>query len=359
MSHILSIGTATPGYRISQKHVSDFIISNLTLSHTDQRKLQLLFENSGIEQRYTCVPDYTGSMSGEGFFPAEKSGTFPGIGERVKYYFNVAPQLCVDAVQQCEHADVLLNKVTHLITVSCTGMAAPGLDLMLMRALNLPLHTQRSSVNFMGCYASMHALKTASYICRADPSALVLIVSAELCSLYFRNSPDWNNLSSSVLFSDGAAACFVGNPSAIESPNSPRLELASFYSEIIPAKDDDMAWEISSDSFLMRLSSYVPQLIKEGIKPVINRALHAAKTDQHNIAHWALHPGGKKILDFIAMEMNLAASQIEHSYASLRNFGNMSSASILFILGDVLRVAERDQTIFAAAFGPGLTVETA
>jgi predicted naringenin-chalcone synthase len=207
----------------------------------------------------------------------------------------------------------------------------------------------------MGCYAAIHALRMADNICRADADAKVLIVCTELCTIHFQKGCDMDSIASGLLFADGAAAALVtGN-----NYGGKGLRIKSFFSEVALHGQEDMAWNISGRGFLMRLSAYIPQLLQAGITPLLKKALKAAGLRREEISRWAIHPGGKKILESIEKELGLDKQDLQVSYDILKNYGNMSSPTILFVLKDIMkRLNAGEEKIFAAAFGPGLTMET-
>jgi predicted naringenin-chalcone synthase len=275
----------------------------------------------------------------------------------MKLYHEFAAELAQKAILNCG-IDLNMHPPTHLITVSCTGMSAPGLDLELVALLNLPPTIERTSINFMGCYAAVHAMKLGNAICKSDPNACVLIVSVELCTLHFQKTTDYDNLTANALFADGASACMMVGETKVTQFNSPKLEVESFYSEVKVEGKMDMAWQLSSTGFLMTLSAYIPQLIQQNIARLFQRALAKANRQQEDITLWAIHPGGRKILEAIISQLKLPDHTLNHSYDVLRNYGNMSSATILFVLKQILEDMELKGTGFGAAFGPGLTLET-
>jgi predicted naringenin-chalcone synthase len=203
-------------------------------------------------------------------------------------------------------------------------------------------------VNFMGCYAAIHAMKIADAFCKADKNARVLIVATELCTLHFQREHTADNIMSSLLFGDGSAAALITADDSAEEG----LVIDHFYSEIIPKGKRDMAWELSSTGFLMTLSGYVPDLIEEDFRSIVERAAG----DVSDITHWCIHPGGKRIIEAIEKSVGLDKSAAEHSYAVLNEYGNLSSATILFVLKKMME--EKTDKMFGVAFGPGLTVET-
>ena len=355
MSKIVSIGTAVPNFKHNQQNILTFMKQVYALSETDSRKLQFLYRQGGIDTRYSVIPDYSSEAAGWQFYsPTENLEPFPSVEDRMKVYKQCAAPLSVKAIADCI-GSFPKEKITHLITVSCTGMSAPGLDLELLELLHLPPTTTRTSVNFMGCYAAIHALKIANAFCLADENANVLIVCTELCTLHFQNEPTVENMTSSMLFADGAAAVLITGDKEADGIN-----IDNFYSMVASKGSNDMAWDISSKGFLMTLSSYIPDLIEEDFDDLASNALAAVKLKKQDISHWCIHPGGKKILESVHKSLGFTNGQLQSSYDVLKDYGNMSSPTILFVLKEILAKAtiKKDEKIFGAAFGPGLTMET-
>ena len=198
-------------------------------------------------------------------------------------------------------------------------------------------------------------MKLADALCHSDPNAKALIVCTELCTLHFQRDPTMDNIASSLLFADGSAAALISS-----DENANGLHLDSFYSEVLPRGKKDMAWELSSSGFLMTLSGYVPDLIEEDFELLTNRALKKNNFNKEEITHWCIHPGGKKILEAIHKSLHLANGELTPSYEVLKEFGNMSSPTILFVLKKILNNIDlkKKNAVFGAAFGPGLTMET-
>jgi predicted naringenin-chalcone synthase len=353
VSKIVSIGTAVPAYCHQQMEILQFMQTVYAATETEKRKLRFLYQQSGIRQRYSVIADYSRPFNEWKFYPqTENLEPFPSLEQRMALYNKYAPLLSVDAIRDCLHNIAHPHEITHLITVSCTGMSAPGLDLQIMELMDLDKNIFRTSVNFMGCYAAIHALKLADALCKSDTRAKVLIVCTELCTLHFQREATIDNITSSLLFGDGCAAVLVFNNS------STGIEIAGFYSEVIPKGKRDMAWELSSSGFLMTLSGYVPELIEEDFLFVVTRALAPYGIKAGDIQHWCIHPGGKKILEAIEHSLGITKENLKLSYDVLANYGNMSSATILFVLKEIMHHKQAGQNIFASAFGPGLTVET-
>ncbi len=326
------------------------------LSATDKRKLAFLYHHSGIKKRYSALQDFSLPPQQWQFINMEDNETTP-LDTRMKLYKQHALPLSLKAAQNCLNELDEQPAITHLITVSCTGMSAPGLDLELVEALQLSPNIFRTSVNFMGCYAGIHALKLGKMICDTDAGANVLIVATELCTLHFQQEYTADNAASSLLFADGSAALLMSSDTNIK----PVASVDAFHSAIATKGKQDMAWEISSKGFLMTLSGYVPQLIEHDISALVNDALKQSNLHITDIAYWCLHPGGKRIIDTIQKQLQLSDEDVQHSRDILHNYGNMSSATIFFVLKEICRKAKNGNAsspLLGVAFGPGLTMET-
>jgi predicted naringenin-chalcone synthase len=319
----------------------------------DSRKLQFLYTHSGIETRYSVIPDFKAEPGQYKFFsPASDLEPFTSVEKRMQWFNDEALNLAAKAIRECTAGKIALTEITHLITVSCTGLSAPGMDLQLIESLNLRNNIIRTSVNFMGCYAAIHALKIADSFCRSVSDANVVIVCTELCTLHFQKENSIDNITSSLLFSDGCAAALVS------SGNTDGIRINSFYSEMFPEGKSHMAWEIGQTGFQMTLSQEIPLFIKKFFPDVVKAAMLKGNCNLSSPSHWCIHPGGRKILDTIKESLHLHSEALSSSYRILKDYGNMSSATILFVLKDLLDNHVKMPLIFGAAFGPGLTIET-
>ncbi|HEX7902947.1 MAG TPA: type III polyketide synthase [Chitinophagaceae bacterium] len=355
MSKIISIGTAVPHYQHQQDRILDFMQRVYAPDETNRRKLKFLYRQGGITTRYSVIPDYSLPAAQWQFYsPTENLEPFPSLEKRMQWFQQHAAALSKKAIDQCLEKTPGIA-ITHLITVSCTGMSAPGLDLELMELLQLPATINRTSINFMGCYAAIHAMKLADAYCRADSKANVLIVCTELCTLHFQKEATIDNITSSMLFSDGAAALLISGNNDQEG-----LTIDKFYSTVALKGKSDMAWQLSSQGFLMTLSGYVADLIEEDFNGLVQNALMNAGLNQEAITHWCVHPGGKKILEAVHKSLGFTNGQLQPCYEVLREYGNMSSPTVLFVLQKIMQALDHKQEsrIFGAAFGPGLTMET-
>ena len=359
MSYLLGIETANPQYCIDQGDLATFYCNALNEPDAQiTKKINVIAKKSGIKHRYSVISDYSKKPEDFSFFARNKYlEPMPGLTERMAVYKQEALGLSLAAVNKIQNFEKIRRQITHIITVTCTGLFAPGLDIELIKALNLNPGTNRSSINFMGCNAAILAVKQADQICKGDPSALVLIVCTELCTIHVQKRYTDDYILSNLLFSDGAAAALIGPKKQMIHDQYTPLKIKSFQSVIIHEGHNDMAWQLSETGFIMNLTSYVSGHINKNIPGL----LHKMGIMQKDIEHWAIHPGGKKILDDFCMTMKLDNTQLAHSYSVLENYGNMSSPTILFVLQQLLasKQVKKKELIYAAAFGPGLSIESA
>ena len=258
------------------------------------------------------------------------------------------------AIRACSNAD--FDKITHVITVSCTGFFNPGPDYEIIKQLNLPRNVQRFNIGFMGCHGVFPALRLAHTICLAEPHAIVLIVAVELCTLHAQLKEDLDSILGGAIFSDGGASAIISATAPVPGQNV--FELEHFESTLIPDSEAAMAWTIGNTGFEMTLSQYVSKIIECNIAGILGSILDRRGGSISDIRHWAVHPGGKSILDRIGASLGLDGC-LEESRDVLRQYGNMSSPTILFVLDEILaKPREKSrESVLAMAFGPGLTVE--
>jgi predicted naringenin-chalcone synthase len=363
---LLSLGTAVPPYQATQAAVSQWMAASFKSQPALGRWLQRVFAHAGIETRYACVPDFSQppdeSRLAPGRLPAEALTT----AERMAIYEREAARLGTAAARRAlatfaERANddlaAVTGSVTHLVCVSCTGFFAPGLDIAIARKLNLAPTVQRTLIGFMGCAAAFNGLRAAWQIVRGQPSARVLVVCVELCSIHIQPNPDRENLISASLFADGASACLVGRSEA----GGDLFEIGGFYTALKPETETEMIWQIGDHGFVLRLSPQIPEHLAEAAPAALENLLGGEDRPHF----WAIHPGGKAILDRLAAIFDLEPEQLRASRAVLRCFGNLSSATIFFVLEELQHKLRHDTTPgqkvdgVAMAFGPGLVIEMA
>jgi len=359
MSYIFSIGTSNPPTKVSQHIIGEFMVKAMGLSENDARKLKAIFRASSIEYRYSVINDYCKTEAFT-FYPNTKDfNPFPTTKERMNLYKKSALPLALAAIDNClkQAKQIKMPQLTHLITVSCTGMYAPGLDIELVKELNLSSSIERTSINFMGCYAAFNAMKLADAICKSDHRATVLVVCLEICSIHFQREATEDNMLANTLFGDGCAALFVSQ----KKQQGINLKMESFFCQLAPDGENEMAWAIGNQGFEMRLTAYVPNIIQSGIKNLVESLFTKTNLTLNDISFFAIHPGGKKILEVIEKELKLTKAQNEYAYYVLRNFGNMSSPTVLFVINEIWKALEKgdnNKRILSFAFGPGLTLES-
>jgi len=350
-AHINRIGTAVPPLDMHAIFV-DFM-NKVQLRGKFDRVFQRMVGRSGILHRYTVLPREALSMTPTGEDIFYSPGAFPPTARRMQAYERLAPDLAEQAVAKLDLQGQEAG-ITHLVVASCTGFSAPGLDLILARRLGLRGDLQRSLLGFMGCSAAVPALRLAQAAVLADPAARVLVVNLELCSLHMQETDDLEQALLFLLFGDGCSAALV-------SAEETGIELRDFRTALLPDSADLITWHIGNDGFDMRLSGKVPGLITQTL-----RADLAAGNDcgllrgegTQAIDLWAVHGGGRSILDAVETGYFLDKSALEISRSVLAACGNMSSATIMFVLKRMLDTAEKGRRGLGMAFGPGVVAET-
>lgn len=373
-ARILSIGTALPATRLPQEHVRDLFAAQPGVDRLTRRLIHAAFDAAAIDSRRTVlaalapgapgVPGASGAPGGvaedERMPVRDAAGALlrPSTGARNAAYVRLAPVLFAEAARRAlAGAGVRHDEVTHVVTVSCTGLFAPGPDYRLVRDLGLPARTERFHLGFVGCAAALPALRLAAALCAADPAAVVLVACAELCTLHFRPSADPEQIVAASVFADGAAAAVVtARTDLAERHDGAVLDLDRFGTTVTRDGEADMAWTIGDAGFEMTLSAEVPRIIGREIRGAVGDFLGGERPDR-----WAVHPGGRSVLDRVEAGLELPPAALAPSRAVLREHGNMSSATILFILARLLDEASdaAPARVAALAFGPGLTVESA
>ncbi|WP_161882700.1 type III polyketide synthase [Deinococcus alpinitundrae] len=362
-----SIATAVPETVYLQSELRDMVKAQPQLERLSQRLVSMIYNASAIDQRHSSIDELRRAPEdGVGTFydPVTRQLLFSSTGVRNNFYAEAAPKLFTEAGRRAMAScpDLKASDITHVITVSCTGFYAPGPDYDVVRSLGLSAQTQRFHVGFMGCYAAFPALKMAKAFCEADAGAVVLVIAAELCSIHMRVNNDPDTLIASSLFADGAGAAIVSARPSLGSAHTLRLDAFETTLTPVGVGEADMAWKIGDEGFEMVLSTYVPDIIEAHIvgalTPLLNSEPQLAAAPHRQIERWAIHPGGRSILDKVQTSLDLSDEQLAPSREVLRSYGNMSSATVLFILKDLLENATDGERVCAMAFGPGLTVET-
>jgi predicted naringenin-chalcone synthase len=363
--HVLSIGTAVPGTVLPQPYVRDLLTGQPRLDRRTSRLVGAAFDGSGIDTRHTVIAELdAGRAAGQFLDGTDSSVLAPGTRARNELYRQCAPGLLATAAGNALRSGAVDSAdVTHLVTVSCTGFFAPGPDQLLVERLGLDPAVERFHLGFMGCHAAFPALRAARAFCAARSDAVVLVACVELCTLHLQPPTDHDRILASSLFADGAAAAVV--TAAPLRGGRAGLRLDDLRSTLTGSGSEDMTWSLGDAGFEMVLSGYVPRLLGEQIEKVVAPVFDAdpelAGRPFAEVPRWAVHPGGRSILDKVQQALALEDRQLEPSRDVLRRYGNMSSATVLFVLGQILAgpPPTAPERVCALAFGPGLTVETA
>ncbi len=274
--------------------------------------------------------------------------------ERMQRYEREVVPLAARACESAlERTATTAAQITHLVFATCTGFVAPGPDQQVARVLGLRADLRRLHIGFMGCQAALHGLQVADAFCRSDPEARVLLVCAELCSLHFRNSDTDEDLVANCLFADGAAAAVLGLESDGTDKDAVPLRIRGFKSCVLEDSADFLTWRIDNAAFSMGLDPGTPRVLAKSL-PAFAEQLSPKREEN---LHWAIHPGGPAILDAAREALRLPAAGVDGSTSVLRDFGNMSSPTVLFVLDHMLPAMEPETTGAALSFGPGLSIE--
>lgn len=343
-AHINRIATAVPPHDVHWKfrdHVPRLLL--------DERRWSLfrrMEERAQIEHRYSVLePDPSPDrLDRAGLFAP---GAFPGTAARMALFERHAPDLALAGVAALKLTPA--ERPTHLIVTTCTGLHAPGLDLDIVRRLGLGGAVERTVVGFMGCHAAINGLKLAHHIVRSEPSAKVLLVSVELCTLHLQQADDLATLLSFMIFADGCAAALI-------SAEPAGLRILGFESAIVPDSEGQITWRVGGQGFDMHLSGAVPATVARGLPGVMEGIRNRFGID--DVALWAVHPGGRSVLDAVEQALGLPGEALAASRGVLRLYGNMSSPTVLFVLAALMGEAPPERAGVAMAFGPGLTAET-
>lgn len=344
-AYLQRIATAVPENDIHSQFV-DFAANML-----QDRRARSIFERlaarSDIHHRYSCLHVNRG-QGGESTdaWRFYGSGSFPTTAQRMKLFEQCAPVLARKALDRLHVSEEERRKIRHVLVTCCTGFYAPGLDFDIINHLALPDSTERVMIGFMGCYAAINALKMARHIVRSDPDSMALVVNLELCSLHFHETQDLNEVISFLLFSDGCSAALVG-------ADARGFEMESFAATRIENTSDLITWRVGDLGFDMFLSGQVPGQIAKAMKEK-----KGAITGDVPVDLWAIHPGGRAILDAVENGLELAPEELQTSRRVLSCFGNMSSATVMFVMEKLMSSAKSGQRGCAISFGPGMTAET-
>ena len=356
-AHILALGCLVPEFYFLQGDLAATLDNSLALNDEESKRLQSIFLHSKIEKRHTVIEDYKhtqlkGTLFGDNF-PQE----IPDVEKRNQIYKKLAPQLAAQAASKAlKEWGKDPKTITHVISVSCTGMYAPGIEFHLIEALNLAPQVERLGINFMGCFGAFKGLAIAKALAKENSNHRVLVVCTELCSLHFQADRELDTFVANALFSDGAAAAIVGCDLQADEQSIFEIERQSSFA--LTNTQELMTWEISKTGMIMNLSQKIPQLLRESIASFSEKLLGKIPFSE---CTWAIHPGGKAILKSIEAVCDLTEKQTGASWKVLEKFGNMSSATFLFVLDEIRNSSLQERpihdSIIGLGFGPGLSIE--
>ncbi|MBO6523384.1 MAG: type III polyketide synthase [Balneolaceae bacterium] len=355
--YIHDIVTANPETSTDQITIRNLMKEGLGKDRLTQAIIHRLYSQSGINKRYTFL-NYLHKDSADTFVERALSvDDQPTTYERNEIYKIEASKLFLEIGEKLldQNPSIQKKDITHVITVSCTGFYAPGPDFDVVQGLGLSPNTHRFHLGFMGCYAALPALKMAKSFCEADADATVLVICNELCTLHLQNKSDSDSLIAFSVFADGAAGALVST----KQPAKRGYDMVDFATSLAYEGEKDMAWTIGNTGFNMILSSYVPDIIASNLENVLAPLFEKLSISKNDVDLWAVHPGGRAIVDKVEQGMELSENQVSASRKVLAEFGNMSSVTVLFVLKEILNSKpEAGSTVLPMAFGPGLTIES-
>ncbi len=351
--NVLGVGTALPA-RVLQGEIGRLVEERCARTDVERNRVGRFFGRSGIERRSMVLCEDEDSIAGlEAFFPLDRA---PSTGERLRAFERLAGLWAERAARLAlVDAGVESCDVTHVVTVSCTGVVSPGVDASLIEAIGLRRDVERVNIGFMGCHAAINALMLARRIAMSDSGACVLVVCVELCSLHLGYGWNLDRVIANALFSDGAGACVVG-AAAGHSDRKPLARIVGGSSWLVPESAEDMGWRVGESGFEMTLSSRVPGKVGAGVRSWCEVWLGGYGMGIELVRHWAVHPGGPKVLDATQVGLGLDEGSLDVSRGVLRDVGNVSSVTVILILERMMRAGMGGPCV-AMAFGPGLMME--
>jgi predicted naringenin-chalcone synthase len=363
MSFVIhGLGTAVPPTRVRQEESERLAWALGQPSKEQATWLPSMYAHTGIQTRNVFFPQAVlqdalngTTNTGSIFLPRGTPDDHgPTTAQRMEHYATMAGPLAAQAARAAlEQAHLSRSRLTHLVTISCTGFHAPGFDVELIHRLELAPTIERTHIGYMGCHGALNGLRIARALTTAYPGASVLVCAVELCSLHYHYGWDPQKMIANALFADGAAAVVGTTDAATDA-----WRVTASGSCVFPDSADAMTWTIGDHGFAMTLSRQVPELIRHHLRPWLTRWLEQYGLDVPAMRSWAIHPGGPKILDAVEEALVLSPSATACSREVLAEHGNMSSPTVLFIL-DRLRRSRALRPCLALGFGPGLTAEAA
>jgi alpha-pyrone synthase len=358
---LVDIAAVTPPYKVTQSVAAEELKKRMGNRAAVSRMIDAASAHSGIETRYIVMPDADPNAANK-FYSISGEYVTPDTQKRMSEYEHWSKKLTVAAVGDLiKKNNVDPKSIDRLITISCTGFFAPGLDYHLIQEFQIPHNVKRTNIGFMGCAASLIGFNSVLEALTSSDNIFsnALLVSVELCSLHLQTEPTRDNILANMIFADGCAAALFSNGES--NSLKPKFKLLNTSSYLFDNSASFMGWKIGNFGFEMTLSPELPRIIIESAIPALENILRDNNVSKEEVNHWALHPGGRAILDSLQKGLSLTEEQMLPSRKVLRNYGNMSSASILFVLKEIMdsQIVKLDEYCCAVAFGPGLTMEVA
>jgi predicted naringenin-chalcone synthase len=353
---LIDIAIASPPFKVEQGLAASELKARMGGTSAISRMIDMAANQSGIDHRFFVIKDGE-ENSTEKFFTKDGNYFSPDTKSRMTEYEKWSILLTKQAVRElAEKNKIDFSTIDRIITISCTGFFAPGLDYELIKEFDISPKVKRTNIGFMGCAASLVGINSVWEAMKQQGNENILMVSVELCSLHLQTEPTRDNILANMIFADGAAAAYFSKNNILDER---KLEIQFAESFLFQDSAKFMGWKIGNNGFEMMLSSELPKIILNAAAPRAKEILTQKGIDISQIKHWALHPGGRAILDSLQNGLALSDEQLKPSREVLRNFGNLSSVSILFVLKNVLETVElnKDDYLCAIAFGPGLTME--
>jgi predicted naringenin-chalcone synthase len=337
---MLGLATTVPDHRYEQMELYEELMADVL----QNRRAPAIFRAAEIETRYSVIPN------------PQWLAPNPSAQERNDLYMTTAPELAGKAIEAAlQRTGLGIDDIDDFIVVSCTGLDTPGLDVVVADQMGMSPFVRRTAIVGMGCHGLMPGLHRAITAVKAEPDTKVLLLTLELCTLHLQHDSGIRNILGAALFGDGASAVVVG-----QSQNgAPRLLDSLSYSDYQTL--EEMAFRPGNHGYRIQLSAQIPKILRLKIPGLVEKFLHRNQLQLPDIRHWIVHPGGMKILEYIEQCLELDPDELRHARAILREYGNMSSATLLFVLERHLQESPPQPGEYGLilGFGPGLTIEMA
>ena len=345
MPEIISLSVTDFPYKVKQTELKDFSRSTFENVYDDIERILASFDNTMIDYRNLCVP--------VSYFSEEKT-----FRERNELYVEVCLKYAEETIDRCiNEAGIKRSEITDLIFISSTGISTPSIDALIINKMKLNQNISRTPVWGLGCAGGVSGLAKASVIAKANPGAKVLVVAAELCSLTFiKEDISKSNLIATGLFSDGIAAVLITGD-AVNNSSDAHIKIKNYRSKLYYDSLDVMGWEVIESGFKVVFSKDIPTIVNKNVKEEVLNFLKANSLRTQDIKNYIVHPGGKKIIDAYVTALNIDPALLNNTKEILRNYGNMSSATVLYVLNEFMKNGYEDGYGLMLSLGPGFSSE--